>query len=78
MTDDELRGLVRAAVARHFGRTEDALEPARSPAAAQPPPWRAHPSFGRFLIARPASETDCLVEPGVTCTHCGFCQSYGH
>jgi hypothetical protein len=20
----------------------------------------------------------CLIEPAVRCTHCGYCQSYGH
>lgn len=75
MTDDELRQLVRTAVARHLGRGEP---PAR-PAAARPtPPWRSHPSFGRFLIARPDDDSACLIEPGVTCNHCGYCQSYGH
>ncbi|MGE0042497.1 MAG: hypothetical protein AB7H88_11685 [Vicinamibacterales bacterium] len=75
MTDDELRALVRTAVARHLGRAD---APARPPAARPTPPWRAHPSFGRFLIARADGESACLVEPGVTCNHCGYCQSYGH
>ncbi|MGE3277445.1 MAG: hypothetical protein AB7O67_20195 [Vicinamibacterales bacterium] len=78
MTDEELRALVRGAVARHLGRA-DAPAPPAVPAGAMPtPPWRAHPSFGRFLLVRPEGETACLVEPGVTCNHCGYCQSYGH
>ncbi|MCA1583634.1 MAG: hypothetical protein LC791_02280 [Acidobacteria bacterium] len=75
MTDDELRTLVRDAVARHLGTTE------RTPssAAAPTPPWRAHPSFGRFLIPSGAEQDGpCLIEPTVRCNHCGFCQSYGH
>jgi hypothetical protein len=80
MTDEELRGLVRDAIARHLGGSSPTAE--RSTAvgsAGQEPPWRAHPSFGRFLLA--AGEADggaCLIEPGVRCDHCGFCQSYGH
>lgn len=82
MTDDELRALVRDAIARHLGAGTG--DPARGPhpaaAAVRPePPWRAHPSFGRFLVT--AGDEDggpCLIEPSVQCNHCGFCQSYGH
>ncbi len=77
MTDDELRTLVREAIARHLGG-----DPARSTAAGTPVPaplWRAHPSFGKFLLPRGDDEGGpCLIEPTVHCNHCGFCQSYGH
>lgn len=75
MTDDELRALVRDAIARHLGTTESATPSATAPT----PLWRAHPSFGRFLIPS-GDEQDgaCLIEPTVRCNHCGFCQSYGH
>ena len=76
MTDDELRALVREAIARHIGDAGNATAP-RS--VAPPPPWRAHPSFGKFLV--PAGDEEggpCLIEPTVHCNHCGFCQSYGH
>ena len=87
MTDDELRALVRDAIARHLGgqavhRAHDA-RPVPSPAGpthdARPvPPWRAHPSFGKFLVPRGDDEGGaCLIEPSVECNHCGFCQSYG-
>jgi hypothetical protein len=77
MTDEELRGLVREAIARHLGnQTSTAARPA---AAASTPAWRAHPSFGRFLVTRGDEEGGpCLIEPSVACNHCGFCQSYGH
>jgi hypothetical protein len=76
MTDDELRALVREAIARHLG----GLAPAAPPLpAASTPAWRAHPSFGKFLVTRGDEEGGpCLIEPSVTCNHCGFCQSYGH
>jgi hypothetical protein len=74
MTDDELRALVRDAVRRHLGSQQSV-----APAAAPIPPWRAHPSFGRFLIVTGDDEDGpCLIEPTVRCNHCGFCQSYGH
>ncbi len=76
MTDDELRALVRDAIARHMG------EAAAGPAPGTPAPlplWRSHPSFGKFLLPRGDDEGGpCLIEPTVHCNHCGFCQSYGH
>jgi hypothetical protein len=76
MTDDELRALVRDAIARHMGGT------AVGPAPGTPAPlplWRSHPSFGKFLLPRGDDEGGpCLIEPTVHCNHCGFCQSYGH
>jgi hypothetical protein len=78
MTDEELRALVRDAIARHLGGS---TPPAGSAvgAPAPDPLWRSHPSFGRFLVARPADDDgNCLIEPSVRCNHCGFCQSFGH
>ncbi|MGH9256149.1 MAG: hypothetical protein ACRD3C_16435 [Vicinamibacterales bacterium] len=72
MTDEELRTLVRAAIARHTaGGT---FEPA------QPPPvMPLHPSHGVFTVPA-GSEMDgpCIIEPAVLCNHCGYCKSYGH
>lgn len=81
MTDDEIRALVREAVSRHLGG-EPASGGSQSPSPghpASPPAWRAHASFGRFLVAS-GTEDDgaCLIEPRVRCNHCGYCQSYGH
>jgi hypothetical protein len=75
MTDEELRTLVRDAIARHLGGGLAASPPAAAPA----PLWRAHPSFGKFLLPRGDEQGGpCLIEPSVSCNHCGFCQSYGH
>jgi hypothetical protein len=81
MTDDELRALVKDAIVRHLGATQAARGQAVHPAhdARTDPPWRAHPSFGRFLVVSGGDEGGaCLIEPAVECNHCGFCQSYGH
>lgn len=76
MTDDELRALVRDAIARYLGSGH---VPAPAAPTAPAPPWRAHPSFGKFLVTRGDEEGGpCLIEPSVHCTHCGYCQSYGH
>jgi hypothetical protein len=71
MTDDELRALVRAAIARHAaGMTE----PTRATLATQ-----LHPSHGMLAVAA-GSELDgpCIIEPAVMCNHCGYCKSMGH
>ena len=76
MTDDELRALVRDAIAKHLGGLPSAPPAA---AASSTPAWRAHASFGKFLLPRGDDEGGpCLIEPSVSCNHCGFCQSYGH
>jgi hypothetical protein len=67
MTEQEVRELVRAAIARQRGA-------AASPAAtAEPRLPLVHVSHHRFAL--PTGDGPCLIEPGVACTHCGFCQS---
>jgi hypothetical protein len=78
MTDDQLRALVRDAVARHLGLTPSG-EAAHAPAAVPP---RMHPSHYRYVALQRGSEGEaagpCIIEPAVTCNHCGYCQSHGH
>lgn len=78
MTDEELRALVRATVERHLGRASPAPPPAahQPPQPPQPPPL--HPSFGRYRIVRATGDTTCLIEPQLSCSHCGYCQAHGH
>lgn len=74
MTDQELRRLVREAVARQGGVFAGAF--AQPPAAAV---VQLHASHGTFTL--PAGvDTDgpCLIEPAVMCNHCGYCKAYGH
>lgn len=78
MTDEQLRALVRDAVARHLGHD--------SHGAPAPPSGRmvnvlAHVSHGRYALAsgdESGSAGPCLIEPSVRCNHCGYCQSHGH
>jgi hypothetical protein len=76
MTEQELRALVREAIARHLPPAgPDAGASAVQPVAV----LRAHLSHAQFVM--PAGmDTDgpCLIEPAVQCNHCGFCKSYGH
>ncbi len=73
MTEQELRQMVRESIARHVGRIEP--DPAQAFAAEEP---RAHASFMLFHLERSEGASDCLIEPNVRCTHCGFCKTYGH
>jgi hypothetical protein len=79
MTEDDLRALVRQAVARHLTASDaDAGSAAGGAAGPGTPAPGVHPSFGRYLLPRePGSDGACLIEPSVKCTHCGFCLSHG-
>ena len=78
MTEQELRALVRDAIARHgLGAPAEPRPDAsvgRSTAI-----LGAHLSHAQFVLPS-GMDTDgpCLIEPAVACNHCGFCKSYGH
>ena len=86
MTDDELRAMVRDAIARHLGGPPSAADSPASEAGPSSaavlnpaPPWRSHPSFGKYLVPRGDDDGGaCIIEPAVHCNHCGYCQSHGH
>jgi len=71
ISEDELRALVRDAIARHAGRS--APQAPAAPIAF----YATQASFGRFPLT-PTSDGQCVIEPAVRCSHCGYCQSYGH
>ncbi len=68
--EDALRAMVREAVARHLG-TDERSRPAERPLA-----FAAHASHVRYIL--PESDGPCLIEPGVRCNRCGYCESHGH
>ena len=73
MTEQELRALVRDAIAKHAAAHAGEPVPARTPSA------RLHPSHA--VIALPAGADGdglCIIEPAVACNHCGYCKSLGH
>ena len=75
MNDEQLRMLVRDAVARHLAARP---ELAAAPAAPWPAATAAHPGFQRYPLSRGEDDDGaCLIEPRVRCNHCGFCQSHG-
>jgi hypothetical protein len=82
VTEDELRQLVRDTIARHLGPDAPSAAGARprpAPALLPVPDWRRHPSHARFVLPSGRDQDGpCMVEPAVGCSHCGFCQSWGH
>ncbi len=73
IADETLKALVREVVAREMGLAPASAD--RVPAATVV----AHASHRQFTILRvPDGGGACLIEPAVPCTHCGYCQSYGH
>lgn len=78
MNDDQLRSLIRDVIRRQLA-AETPVPGLRPPAAGPWPDVHAHPSHWRFTLARGADgDGPCLIEPAVTCIHCGYCQSRGH
>jgi hypothetical protein len=73
ISDAELRALVRDSIARQTAHLA-------APGAPRPVSIdRAHPSHVKFLLpAGGDGDGMCVIEPAVRCTHCGYCQSYGH
>ena len=79
INEQDLRALVRDAIARHSMRGLE--QPAAAPGllSAPLPPSHSHASHVRFLLSSGGdADGACLIEPAVRCTHCGYCQSYGH
>jgi hypothetical protein len=73
MTEQELRALVRDAIAKHAGAHAD-------PQPARMAPARLHPSHALIALPAGADSGDgaCIIEPAVACNHCGYCKSVGH
>jgi len=83
MTEQELRALIRDAIAKAgVGGAE--APPYKTPHAAHvgrgfsPAEISGHSSHALFTLAPGDPEGRCLIEPGVACNHCGYCKSYGH
>jgi hypothetical protein len=90
VNDDELRALIREAVARHVGGSPDASLESRGPGligpvagpepharSVEPRAFVTHPSHYQYLALVNVGEA-CVIEPDVTCNHCGYCRSHGH
>ena len=73
MNEDAVRALVRETLVRLESR--NAAADLRLPP--QPLDFAAHSSHHRYTTL-PPSGGPCLIEPGVACNHCGYCESHGH
>ena len=93
MTEQELRALVREAIAKVGAANASGAANATPSASASggagfhlrqgyggqagPGGASAHSSHALFTIEGDP-EGRCVIEPGVACNHCGYCRSYGH
>jgi hypothetical protein len=69
MNEEALREMVRAAVARRLATPAEGQDDLQ---------LRMAPGMSHQRYALPDSGGPCLIEPAVTCNHCGYCQSHGH
>jgi hypothetical protein len=78
MTEQELRALIRDAIAK----TGVGAVPVQGAATAAPygmaPARPMHSSHALFMLPPGDPEGRCMIEPAVACNHCGYCKSYGH
>jgi hypothetical protein len=75
MTDDELRAMVRQAIAKV---QSDALTTPHQSHLSHPL-HLSHPSHLTFSVPSGAdADGPCIIEPAVMCNHCGYCKSMGH
>lgn len=72
MNEDALRAIVRETIARVASRTGEA-HVSDAPRLLSIAP---HPASYQYTL--PPSDGPCLIEPGVRCNHCGYCQTHGY
>ena len=77
MNEAELRALVRDAVTRHMGGGASLPAAMPSPPVVPMPATGPHPSHGIYIAVVNATDA-CVIEPSVSCDHCGYCKSHGH
>lgn len=71
MNEHALRAIIRDTIARMAGAAEPSVSDAPRLLHMTP-----HPS--NYQYALPPSDGPCIIEPGVACNHCGYCQTHGH
>jgi hypothetical protein len=74
ISEQELRAMVREAIARYGAQSSAAPAPMPAPASGA-----MHESHGLLtLVSGGDADGQCLIEPAVKCNHCGYCLSLGH
>jgi hypothetical protein len=76
MNEQEMRLLVRDAIARH-GMAKPTAAREGSEGLVPATFLRSDPGHAQFMLPS-GPEGSCVIEPAVMCTHCGYCKSYGH
>ena len=83
MNEQELRAIVRAAVARHL-QPETPCAAGAAPLSPLPhwpiaslPHSQEHASHVLYQGLVTVSDA-CVIEPAVSCDHCGYCKSRGY
>jgi hypothetical protein len=77
ISEQELRDMIRDAIARHGAGDRARDVPAISAAGAPVASPGGHASHGMFAVVA-STDGECIIEPTVRCNHCGFCKSLGH
>jgi hypothetical protein len=79
MTDQELRALVRDAIARHLAASPEGRGSLADGGAMPASFLRQHASHAMFSLPDGGDDNaPCVIEPAVRCNHCGYCKSMGH
>ena len=79
MNEQELRAIVREAIARHAADTAAGARQAAPLTQGTFGVMRQHASHALFAVPAGADiGGPCVIEPAVACNHCGYCRSYGH
>jgi len=79
MTEQELRTLVRDAIARVQGAPAGDPEHHSHPSHLLHLSHPLHLSHQMFTVPSGAdADGPCIIEPAVMCNHCGYCKSMGH
>lgn len=75
MNEDALRAIIRDTIARVSARSGESALPLinEEPRLLH---LASHPSNYQYPL--PPSDGPCIIEPGVACNHCGYCQTHGH
>jgi len=83
MTEQDLRALIRETVLKALaargqaGASEVRPKTGREEVSRLLLDAQSHPSHGWHVTLVNVGEA-CLIEPAVTCNHCGYCKSHGH
>jgi hypothetical protein len=79
VTEQELRALVRDAIAKTRGAAADGPLSYASGLTYSGQPVAGHLSHAMFVVPTGMdADGPCIIEPSVACNHCGYCKSYGH